>query len=233
MRTMIQAELTATGRLLAQLLAVSTLVSVFVSVATQSVATGGVVPAMTLMSYVFSTLAYDEANGWQGFRLTLPISRQNVVVGRYLASLAVAILSALLGAAVACALSAVASTLGADSYLAPLVLTEETRKTIWAVPALSVAAVLVVVDVMFPLSMRSGLTRSVRLVPVVLCLLFVGGGTLVGNDGPLSAAMADIVAMIEGGGFVLPLVVGVVVIALALHLVSMLITVQLYARREL
>ena len=107
MRTMIQAELTATGRLLAQLLAVSTLVSVFVSVATQSVATGGVVPAMTLMSYVFSTLAYDEANGWQGFRLTLPISRQNVVVGRYLASLAVAILSALLGAAVACALSAV------------------------------------------------------------------------------------------------------------------------------
>ena len=180
MRTMIQAELTATGRLLAQLLAVSTLVSVFVSVATQSVATGGVVPAMTLMSYVFSTLAYDEANGWQGFRLTLPISRQNVVVGRYLASLAVAILSALLGAA-ACALSAVASTLGADSYLAPLVLTEETRKTIWAVPALSVAAVLVVVDVMFPLGMRSGLTRSVRLVPVVLCLLFVGGSTLVGN----------------------------------------------------
>ena len=38
MRTMIQAELTATGHLLAQLLAVSTLVSVIVSVATQSVA---------------------------------------------------------------------------------------------------------------------------------------------------------------------------------------------------
>lgn len=86
---------------------------------------------------------------------------------------------------------------------------------------------------MFPLGMRSGLTRSVRLVPVVLCLLFVGGSTLVGNDGPLSAAMADIATMIEGGGSVLPLVVGVVVIALALHLVSMLITVQLYARREL
>ena len=116
-------------------------------------------------------LVNDERHGWQGFRLALPLTRRDAVLGRFAllaavtaAGVAVGVAGCLL--AEACVLWAPALT-GAMRY--PYSFGGPTL-------ALSVAASffipLVMVGVSLPLAMRLGYTRTVQFIPALFMMVF-------------------------------------------------------------
>ena len=50
---------------------------------------------MAPLMYLFSIFAYDEMNGWERFRMTLPLTKQQVAYGRYVSMLIVSVVSML------------------------------------------------------------------------------------------------------------------------------------------
>lgn len=48
-----------------------------------AVGTAAAIAAMVPFTGLFSLAAYDEQNNWELFRLTLPLTRRQVVFGRY------------------------------------------------------------------------------------------------------------------------------------------------------
>ena len=66
-------------------------------------AAGGVSSMMTLLC-AFSLAGYEDQNSWGRFRATLPLSRREIVAGRYATVLVLAFAGALLGTAVSLAL---------------------------------------------------------------------------------------------------------------------------------
>ena len=89
MKTMIVSDFAALRSALLQLVGICLVVSLFMSYVMGAVGTSAAIGAMIPFMCLFSLAALDEQNGWERFRLTLPITRRQVVFGRY-ASVAIA-----------------------------------------------------------------------------------------------------------------------------------------------
>ena len=136
MKTLVISDLVTMRSALAQMAGICLLVYVFISFATQSIVAGAAaVAVMVPFMYFFTVSAYDETHNWELFRLTLPMTRRQVVFGRY-ASLLVVIAPVIFGAAV----MPVVIMLVACSLALPLVLRYGVTKGTRLVP---VAVVLI------------------------------------------------------------------------------------------
>lgn len=187
--------------------------------------TGMLVPLMALQVL----LVNDERNGWQGFRLAMPLSRRDVVLGRY------ALLAAAAAAGVALGLTAcaVAATV---VHWAPA-LAEHMRYSgsfegplVALSVAMSFVGPLVMTGVSLPMAMSLGYTRAVQFVPVVfmLALAFAPGFLQQGSDFNASAFMAF--ALTPAGS--LAVSTGVLVAALTLYAGSAWLSYRLCKRRD-
>lgn len=130
-------------------------------------------------SFMTNLFAIDELNGWQVFRLALPLSRTQVIGGRALTGL-VAVLGALGVAAVLAALW---------FALAPDTVGDLPRAAILMGGAGSAAALLMI-GVLMPCVARFGFTKAVRYLPVVLMSALILGMLAVGQWGGLAAGAA-------------------------------------------
>ena len=93
-----------------QLLALGFLVAVLVGCGMQTVlAAPSIITCMFFMMGAMGAAAYDEQNDWGRFRLTLPLSRRDVVLGRYGAIVTLGLGGMAVGLLAAFAISAVAS----------------------------------------------------------------------------------------------------------------------------
>ena len=93
-----------------QLLALGFLVAVLVGCGMQTVlAAPSGITCMFFMIGAMGAAAYDEQNDWGRFRLTLPLSRRDVVLGRYGAIVTLGLGGMAVGLLAAFAISAVAS----------------------------------------------------------------------------------------------------------------------------
>ena len=109
MKTMIFTDLLTTKNSLFTLFGLDIILGVFLTFTMQTLI--GAAAAMTViipLMYLFSIGVYDEMNDWEGFRLTLPITRRQVVFGRY-AGLVVVVLAA---AVLALVVAHIVSTIG-------------------------------------------------------------------------------------------------------------------------
>lgn len=174
-------------------------------------------------------LVIDERRGWQGFRLALPITRRDAVLGRY------ALLAAVTAAGVAVGM---AGCLLAEACV------------LWAPPlagamryphafdgpmmALSVAASsfipLVMVAVSLPLAMRLGYTRMVQFVPVLFMLVFPLAPALLNPKSDFMASAFAAFATTPAGALVVA--GGLLVAACALYAASAWLTCRLCAKRD-
>ena len=102
MRTVIISDILTMRKPLAQL----ALIGVFIALFTGSVAIAGFFPLL----FMTSLFTVDEQNGWERFRLTLPVTRSQVVRGRYLTVLVSCAVSVLAAVALAVPLSWLAET---------------------------------------------------------------------------------------------------------------------------
>lgn len=179
--------------------------------------------------------AYDEYNNWNGFRLTLPLSRQHVVFGRYLSLAAIMALS---GAA-SLAIGLVAQ--GAFSLIPMEFAAQLTEGATLASMAASIAVALscavLASAVTLPLALRFGMTSAVRLIPVVATVAFALLLVITGSSGsPFegSEAFANLLLWLDATDtHLLAAAAAILAISLALYAASALLAAHLYETREL
>ncbi|MEG1397920.1 MAG: ABC-2 transporter permease [Raoultibacter sp.] len=191
--------------------------------------------AMIPFSLLFTVLAYDERNGWQEFRLTLPLSRTQVIAGRYGSYLVFTGIG--LGAA-ALALGivvALASLFPAFTISEPL--GEMLVNFSWQALAFSLAVTLSVMtllaSIILPLVSRFGLTTAVRFVP--LALVFGGFAIapfLLKNSGEPPVFITDFLAWIQTDTGALAASAIALAVALVIYAISCALATKLYAKRE-
>lgn len=251
MKTMIMSDLIIMRRNLGQLFVTCAIITIVITLAMNNTlgVIGGCFGTMIPLLYLFSIAAYDELNGWQTYRLTLPTSRTGIVIGRYLSVLIVTLLSALAGITVAVAVGAAVQFAGpaavnvGDSFnytspngafLSTLALNANPPEMLALSAVAGASMALLLSAITLPLVAKVGLTKGARYVPVVTVALFLIAFAAFGEDGPLSPYVPDPLNWIfSGGPETLVMFAAIGVVSLALYGISMLIAVKLYRTREL
>lgn len=83
MKAMIVSDFAVLRSALLQLLGICLVIALFMGYVMGAVGTAAAIAAMIPFTGLFSLAAYDEQNNWERFRLTLPLTRRQVVFGRY------------------------------------------------------------------------------------------------------------------------------------------------------
>ena len=83
MKAMIVSDFAVLRSVLLQLLGICLVIALFMGYVMGAVGTAAAIAAMVPFTGLFSLAAYDEQNNWERFRLTLPLTRRQVVFGRY------------------------------------------------------------------------------------------------------------------------------------------------------
>lgn len=206
----------------------------------------GVLCAATIviaLSVVNRLMAYDEQNNWQAFRQALPLSRGQVVCGRYVTVALCVLASLLVGIAVALLTDLVISVvvsmhpglqLNNWSELLDLSLRPWDLLGLFAAcGAAGVAVSFFGLALTLPFMFRFGFTKGARYIPlvfVVLSLLVVLGMEGISSSGFDPASLAP---LLENTGTIVGISLGVVLVSLVVYGLSCLVSLRLYTTREL
>ena len=98
MKTTILADFFTLKRVLPQLALTALIVGVFIAVFSISPVTlTATLTAVLPMICLMNLCAYDDFNGWSAYRLTLPVTRKEVVWGRYFTLIILIAICAIIG----------------------------------------------------------------------------------------------------------------------------------------
>ena len=176
MKAMIVSDFAVLRSALLQLVGICVVIALFMGYAMGTLVGGAAaIAAMPPFMLLFSLAATDELNGWERFRLTLPLTRRQVVFGRY------ASLGLIAAATIAFSLALSFLLLGVISCM-PAGILPEGLTPADNPPAALVGSVVGAVGVItlgmavtLPLIFRFGMTRATRLVPVVVVIAIAAG----------------------------------------------------------
>lgn len=206
----------------------------------------GVLCAATIviaLSVVNRLMAYDEQNNWQAFRQALPLSRGQVVRGRYVTVALCVFASLLVGIAVTLLIYLGISVaininpgLQLNRWSELLDLSLRLRDLVELFVACGAAGVAVSffgLALTLPFMFRFGFTRGARYIPLV----FVALSLLVflGMEGISSSGFdpASLAPLLENTGTIVGISLGVVLVSLVVYGLSCLVSLCLYTTREL
>ncbi len=232
MRAMIFSDLITSKNSALALLGTTMLIAIFIAIPTGTLYGAiGACAAMVPFMYLFSISAYDEQNGWERYRLTLPISRRQVAYGRYASMLVVCVCSLVLAIVLGLAIGLVCDMLPAETVPEGVRLSNAGVGEVVGTALLTQTVILFVATLVLPFILRYGMTKATRIAPMLLIFVFAGVCVLAGNT-PVGAQIESFVAGL-GAGEMAALVVGVIAVVLALYLLSSLVAARLYEHREL
>ena len=221
MKTMLFSDFAQVKQTLVRTLFICVFVMAIMVVSTGSTLVGAAaVAAMVPYMTVYSVLANDEVAGWSKLRDTLPLSRHDIVLGRYAGTLILTVFAAAVAFVLAVAAGALLAlvTGNLSTGLSADVLA---GTAISGVMGASVS--LVLGSIILPIVMRFGLTRTARILPVAFVVLFCAALGLTSSGGFLVEAQSVDLGV---------LVVGAVAASLAIYAVSAFIACKLYEARE-
>lgn len=231
MRTQMMSDLLMMRRPMVQILGVSLFIAVFLG--------GATFAAFIPFLVASNAFAYDELDGWEGFRLTLPVTRDQVVRGRYLGVLVASVAAFVLAVALGAVLGAIGTAVGIDlgqAFLGEGGITDgEGMAVAAAACAAAVLAVLLLMALAMPLFFKFGATKATRVAPAAIVLVFVLVMWLLQNTGTLDAAgpwLSARYAEAAAAGLVPWLAAGIVACVLAVYAVSSQVACAVYRRRE-
>ncbi len=228
MKAMVFSDLITARNSLGALLGITVFVAAFIAVGSGTLLVAAAcMTAMVPFMYLFSISAYDEQNGWERFRLTLPISRRQVAYGRYLSMLiitGIAVIVSLLGCV---ALGLVADVLPAGMVAEGLMLSHADVEAILVVVMAVVLMLLFSAAFTLPLVLRFGMTRGARIVPVVLMLALSAIMVLAGSD----AAAPGVQELLSGPHALI--MAGAFIVMLVLYGASAWLSGRLYEHRDI
>lgn len=237
MLAMVKCDFIATKSYLSQIVVISIVIAFFIWIGTGQLVSGlAAIAAMLPFMYTFSIAAYDELNGWERFRLTLPITRRQTAFGRYVSILLVTIASDILMLAFAGLAYLIATLLpqfpAMESVVAGFSLGAEVSHAI-----LVSSIMLITAAVSMPLFMRFGMTKGARVVPLVMVMIMVGVLYMIGasEEGLLQALPFLETLLVPSVGEVwgsLAMSGIVFAIVFAVYALSALLSAKLYERRQ-
>lgn len=224
-----------------QLFALGIFVGLCTSLGMQSiVAIPGVLTCMYFIMGTIAGSAYDEQNNWALYRLTMPVSRRDVVLGRYGVIVTLGLLGMLAGFIATIALSLIASVAPLPGDLSSsLGLTQDNVQAMVFSCAICMIIGSAVASIETPIYFRLGQTKATQWIPMISVFLFIGPMVILGATGGLDnfAGIADAIrglfAFIETPvGVVTSMAVAIVLACIILG-ISAAVSLKLYEQREL
>lgn len=223
MKAIVRCEWNTMRTFLPSVMVTVVLVGVFLVLGGSPMSGVGGACAMALMLVASSLAGYDDQGGWMRYRCTLPFSRREIVVGRYvsvlLIGLGVAIVSLVVVGVALAALSAAghgAAGVGLGGLVLGAVVSE--------------CAGLLVVAAALPFCFRFGAVRGLRL--FACAALVLGAFAVCGLSGLLSVGFVS-----EMGRFfelnVTVSVAGFVAVAILGYVASCLVSVWIVEHKDL
>ncbi|WP_172633509.1 ABC-2 transporter permease [Coriobacterium glomerans] len=188
-----------------------------------------------LVTIISSAATNDEKTGWSAYRMTLPVSRRDVVLGRYAALLLMSLLLALVPSALAALIAVVSSTIPLPGPLADVLsLDKNPLIALFAVGGVCFAFGTVTISVSLPAFFKFGLSKAAMLLPVAMILVLATPFLIVSVAGgeamdALSGALAFVMTP-DGAKLAIAGAAAFVIILLAM---SALVSIRVYERREL
>ena len=174
-----------------QLVGLGILVSLCIGLGMQTpLAMPATLTCMFFMMSAMGLAAYDQLNHWELFRLTLPLSRRDVVLGRYAAIVTFGLLGMVVGISGALICTVVASAIGLPGEVGEAFAFDPDMLSVMAVVTCFTLLIgSVVASIVTPLYFRLGQTRATQILPTVIVLLFVVPVAIFGNSGMLDGGI--------------------------------------------
>lgn len=184
------------------------------------------VSAMSPIIIMNSLAGYDNQNGWERYRATLPFSRKDIICARYLCIIA-------FSAVMACA--AVLLNIIALPFFDPTGI-PSTGQTVFEIAIASAASMLISLMMVFlaqPLFFRFGHMEALRLSVGLFALMGCGTMAMLSSSNPISNWLMSIAGANPDPAVLGGLYAGIAVLALALCAISCTVSTKVYRARDL
>lgn len=197
------------------------------------------VPGMAFLMVMFSVStsvsAYDEQNSWGMFRLVMPLSRRDVVFGRYAFNLLLACVAGLVAAALVAGFLALGAAVELPDFLADLAVWDAQQLEATLAASISCACIgLCLCSVTLPAYFKFGQTKATQYLPFIMLFLSVAPFLALGAiGGPLLDQVKDAIELTATTGGLGMVAFAALGISLAVYAASACIAVRLYAARDL
>lgn len=123
------------------------------------------IPTFIIVMLFISTFSYDEYNNWDAYAITLPGGRKSIVKSKYIASLFLTLLSAVITVLL--------------NYLISVINNTAVNELISSLLG-SICAIVIIQSIMYPLIFKFGMEKG-RIVLFILAFVMVGVITLLKN----------------------------------------------------
>lgn len=236
MMRMVKMELVVFGQYLKQLFFSILFMAVCFAAGTGNTsALPGIIFMMGIFSLSCSASNYDEHNGWAAFRLTMPVSRREVVLGRYLFVLAGALSESLLVAAAALVLSMLGQASMLPEVVARVVRLDADAMQVGLFTLAFCSAVgFVIASVSMPVFFKFGQTKATQWLPFIMMFLGVAPFMIVGfMGGEAMMAAQRALAFAETPEGLAAFAAGACAFGLVCYAVSCVISLRIYSARDL
>lgn len=184
------------------------------------------VSAMSPIIIMNSLAGYDNQNGWERYRATLPFSRKDIICARYLCIIA-------FSAVMACA--AVLLNIIALPFFDPTGM-PSTGQTVFEITIASAASMLISLMMVFlaqPLFFRFGHMEALRLSVGLFALMGCGTMAMLSSSNPISNWLMSIAGANPDPAVLGCLCAGIAALALALCAISCAVSTKVYRVRNL
>lgn len=224
-----------------QLMGVGFFVALFVSAGMGSIVAAPAI--LTMMFFLMGTMAaaaYDEQNNWGLFRLTMPVSRRDIVLARYGVIVTLGLMGLAAGWAACAALLALGSVIDLPFDLSDAIAFDQDmlQGAIFSTAfCMGLGSLIAAIET--PIYFKFGQNKTTQWLPMITVLLFVGPMLIINGTGILDNAAISMDMIAQLLGFI-ETPVGVaaclgiaVVFTLAVLGISAALSLKLYERREL
>lgn len=222
------------------LLGIGFFLTILVGVGMQTaIVAPAILTCMYFMMGAMGAAAYDDQNGWGRYRLTLPVSKRDVVFGRYAAIVTLGLIGTAIGLVASFAVMGLAAAAELPGGLSESLALNGDRVCGMAfATAVCLLIGSVVAAVVSPVYFKFGQTKATQLLPTVIVVLFVAPFVILGNSGIFDGGVdfgivTDILAFLEDPAGLAVAVVAIVAVSALLLVVSAAVSLKLYERREL
>ena len=236
MMRMMKMELVLFRRYLKQLALTTAFLAVCLSIGMGStMGIPGIVFMLTMFTLTTVSNVYDDQNGWAAYRLSTPVSRRDVVLGRYAFVVAVSILYALVIAVLAISIGLASEFITLPEPISSIVRLDAERIGSGLLTLMLCGMIAVVsTSICMPVFFRFGATKATQWLPLIMMLLGVAPFLAIGLAGegamvPMRGALAYLETLSGMGAF------GAVSLAIsaACFVASCMVSVGIYRGRDL
>lgn len=195
----------------------------------------GVAFLVVMFSMSMSSSMYDDQNEWGSYRMAMPLTRCDVVRGRYALNLLLAIAAAAIAAVLMTAFIALGSAVELPEFLANLAVWDNQQLEATLAASISCACIgLCICSVTLSAYFKLGMTKATQYLPFIMLFLSVAPFLVLGViGGPLLDQVKGAIELAETTGGLGLIAFAALAISLAVYVASSFIAVRLYSARDL